>query len=229
MGLKAIPDKLYLYIHPTKPIFVFFYINNILIIKHPSCRQQMEDILKQLQNQFKIHQILQFTSFLNTHVVQDQQKGKLWLCLNQYLKKLVSIYHLEYLKPSATPLSGQELTPYKGETTPNQTKGYQRHIGSAIYPASTTRPDITFSVSRLAKFLQNPSPAHLAEINRLLTYLYNTKFLALKYSTITLYEINQVLKAASNTSFADNTLIHQSSQGFLISLFNKPIIWQAIK
>jgi len=37
MGLKAVLDKLYLYIYPTKPIFVFFYVNNILIVGHPSC------------------------------------------------------------------------------------------------------------------------------------------------------------------------------------------------
>ena len=36
MGLKAVLDKPCLYIHPTEPIFIFFYINNILIIRHPS-------------------------------------------------------------------------------------------------------------------------------------------------------------------------------------------------
>ncbi len=77
-----------------------------------------------------------------------------------------------------------------------------------MYPASTTHPNVAFSVSRLAKFLQNLSPAHLAEINRLLTYFYDMRFLALKFSMVTLYEINQVLKAASDTSFANNALTH---------------------
>ena len=77
-----------------------------------------------------------------------------------------------------------------------------------MYLASTTHPDVAFSVSKLAKFLQNPSPAYLAEINKLLTYLYNTKFLTLKFSTVTLYKINQVLKTAFNASFTDNTLIY---------------------
>jgi len=48
MGLKAIPDKPYLYIHPIEPIFIFFYVDDILIIGHLSCYQQIEDILKQL-------------------------------------------------------------------------------------------------------------------------------------------------------------------------------------
>ena len=67
------------------------------------------------------------------------------------------------------------------------------------------------------------------EINRLLTYLYNTRYLALKYSIITPYKINQVLKVTSNASFTNNTLTCQSSQGFLISLFNGPIVWQVTR
>ena len=87
-------------------------------------------------------------------------------------------------------------------------KGYQYYVNSIIYLASTTRPDITFLVNRLVKFLQNPSLVYLAKINRLLTYLYNTRFLTLKFSIVTLYKINQVLKATFNTSFANNTLIY---------------------
>jgi len=44
-----------------------------------------------------------------------------------------------------------------------------------------------------------------------------------------LYKINQVLKAASNTSFANNAPTCWSSQGFLISLFNRPIVWQVTR
>ena len=57
IGLKAVPDKLCLYVHPTEPIFIFFYVNDILIIGYPSYRQQIEDILRQLQDRFKIRQI----------------------------------------------------------------------------------------------------------------------------------------------------------------------------
>ena len=36
MGLKTVPNKPYFYIHSTEPIFVFFYVDEILIIKHLS-------------------------------------------------------------------------------------------------------------------------------------------------------------------------------------------------
>jgi len=37
IGLKVVPNKPCLYVHPTKPIFIFFYVDDILIIGHLSC------------------------------------------------------------------------------------------------------------------------------------------------------------------------------------------------
>ena len=44
-----------------------------------------------------------------------------------------------------------------------------------------------------------------------------------------LYKINQVLKAAFNASFTNDAQTRWSLQGFLISLFNGPIAWQATR
>ena len=43
---------------------------------------------------------------------------------------------------------------------------YQRKIGSILYPAVITRPDIAFTAARLSSFLSNPSPDHMAAANR---------------------------------------------------------------
>ena len=48
MGLQPVPDEQCLYVHPSKPIFVFFYVDDILIIGHPTVREEMEDILTKL-------------------------------------------------------------------------------------------------------------------------------------------------------------------------------------
>ena len=76
--------------------------------------------------------------------------------------------------------------------------------------------------------MQNPSQAHLAEIHQVIAYLNATQYLAIKYSNINPYKTNQnqtqVLKIAANTSFADDMSTRRSSQGYLIKLFNGPII-----
>ena len=132
---------------------MFFYVDDILIIGHPTVRQEMEDILKKLQDHFEVRRMTDFNSFLNTRVIRDREQKKLWLCLDQYLEKLPTLYQLEYLKPSATPLSTQELTKYKGQATPNQVKAYQRRVGSITYPVAIVRLDIAYAASKLAEFM----------------------------------------------------------------------------
>lgn len=229
LSLVPVPDEPCLFVHPTKPVFVFFYVDDILIVSHRTCTDEAEGIFKRLNERFQLHIIPKFSSFLNTRVIRDREKRKLWLCLDQYCEKLVTLYQLEYHKPSATPLSGQELTKYDGEATPNQAKGYQRRVGSITYPASTLRPDIAYAASTLAEFMQNPSSAHLAEVHRTIMYLYDTRFLAIEFSAITPYQLHKVLQAASDASFADHIETRRSTQGFLIKLFNGPIAWQSAR
>jgi hypothetical protein len=169
------------------------------------------------------------SNHLNTRVLRDRSNKRLWRCQDQYIEKLVSLYHQEYAPSSHTPLSGQNLQKYEGQATPNQITAYQRRVGSIIYPASTLRPDIAYAASRLAEFMQNPSPAHLTEAHRVIAYLYATKHLAIEYSATTPYQDTKALKVASDASFADDNATRRSTQGYLIKLFNGPIMWQSSK
>jgi len=81
--------------------------------------------------------------------------------------------------------------------------------------------------------MSNLSDANIKEANRLLVYLYNTRYLLLCYSGTSVPQeaanINlSVLATASDASFADH-LDRKSTQGFVISLFGGPVMWQASK
>ena len=66
--------------------------------------------------------------------------------------------------------------------------------------AVTTRPDMAFAVSRLARFLINLGPLHHKVINKVINYLISTKDLTLYFGGF------NDLEVVSNTLFADNTL-----------------------
>ncbi len=54
-------------------------------------------------------------------------------------------------------------------------------VGSLLYLASWTRPDIAFSVSELSRFVSNPGNSHLETAKRLFQYLRKTVSLGLVY------------------------------------------------
>jgi len=58
---------------------------------------------------------------------------------------------------------------------------YHEAIGSLIYAAIATCPDITFAISILSQFLENPGEVHWEAIKRVFHYLAGTKTHALTY------------------------------------------------
>ena len=118
--------------------------------------------------------------FLALRVVRDRNQGKLWLVQDSYIDKLVERFNING-PPAKTPLSAQELHTFEGTATPEQILGYQQRIGSCLYAAIQTRPDISFTVAKLSQFLTNPSPDHHSAAYRLLSYLSGTRTLGIEY------------------------------------------------
>jgi hypothetical protein len=58
---------------------------------------------------------------------------------------------------------------------------YREAIGSLMYASVATRPDITFAISYLSQFLENPGRVHWEAVKRVLRYLSGTKTHALTY------------------------------------------------
>ncbi|CCE31040.1 uncharacterized protein CPUR_04891 [Claviceps purpurea 20.1] len=73
-------------------------------------------------------------------------------------------------------MAAVELKPSTTLSTPSQIKKYQRKIGSLQLAAVTTRPDIAFATSRLARFLTNPTQEHHDAADHVLLYLSDTRW-----------------------------------------------------
>ena len=60
---------------------------------------------------------------------------------------------------------------------------YREAIGSLIYCAVATRPDIAFPTSLLAQYMENPGRVHWEAVKRIFRYLSGTKDWRLTYGT----------------------------------------------
>src|SRR5204862_8221358 len=87
----------------------------------------------------------------------------------------------------------------------------------------TTLKHIIFAVSRLARFLPNPSSEHHAAADMVLRYLYRYRRLGLQRGGADNFLV------ATDASFADNTLDRKSSQAYVMVLFGGVIGWRANK
>jgi hypothetical protein len=75
-----------------------------------------------------------------------------------------------------------KLTSKEGNEFEDATK-YRQLVGSLIY-LTTTRPNISFVVGILSRFMQKPCEGHWSAAKRVLKYLKGTQDFGLKYSKV---------------------------------------------
>ena len=75
-------------------------------------------------------------------------------------------------KPVRTPMDHDvHLTATPDNEEPDRAFPYATAIGSLMYAAVGTRPDISFAVQHLSQFTARPSAAHITAVKRVFRYL----------------------------------------------------------
>jgi hypothetical protein len=187
----------------------------------------VEATRKGMEAKYPLSHLGELKWFLGIHVLRDRQSKRLWLSQQAYIDKLTDRFDVETAERLPdTPMAEVELMPSDDTATKAEVQEFQRKTGSILFAATTTRPDIAFAASRLARFNTNPNQCHREAVDRVLKYLHRTRGYTLQFG----HQKNAVsLICASDASFADNSLDRKSSQGYVMMLFGGPIAWRANK
>ena len=85
--------------------------------------------------------------------------------------------------PINTPIDyNLKLEPNKELASKFDINWFQQVIGSLLYLTFATRPDLTYSVIKLARFASNPSLIHIKAAKRILRYLNGTRTLGISFN-----------------------------------------------
>jgi len=231
-ALEHCPDEPCLFINKQTHFIIFLYVDDLLIIAKPGCLSEIKKLKTTLHNHYGIKDLGEAISFLNIRILRNKRARKLWICQDGYIDKLCTKFGLDASTRATTPLPGSyRPQPFDGQATISQILEMQEKVGSILYPAVVTRPDISFAASQLSQFTLNPSPEHLRFANRVLSYLQATKYYAIEFSGPTEVETGDedVVQVSSDASFADDPETRKSTQGYLMKLFSGAIMWQSSK
>jgi len=81
---------------------------------------------------------------------------------------------------------------------------YGNAVGALLYLATSTRPDISFTVATLCRFIANPGVKHWNAVKHLLRYLQGTKDVRLVYRR-DLFDPRTIFTTYCNADHAGNT------------------------
>jgi hypothetical protein len=210
-------------------IILFFYVDDCVLCFPKHRREKAVALMKNLQESYHLEGGKPLHWFLGIEVIRDRESRRLWLSQAVYIDKIRRLLPdaLPRFK-TVVPMIQEELLPYNELASPGSTNLYLRKVGTIMYAAVMTRPDIAFAASRLARFNQNPGPQHHQAADRVLWYLLQTRDYALGFGADQGSKEDTLLMA-TDASFADNTEDQKSSQAFVMRLFGGTVAWRANK
>ena len=156
-------------------VILILYVDDILIMGND--KKLIVNLKKTLSSQqFQMKDLGPVQSYLGMRITRNRQKRLLWLDQVSYIDNALKRFNLSNAKSTCSPLPGN-VHLEKGEeisTAENRTL-YQQMIGTLLYAALGTRPDIAYAVTRLSRYNQNPRAEHINYAKYVLKYLVGTK------------------------------------------------------
>ena len=172
MGFEQAESDTCLYIRNRKgkQSYILIYVDDMLVVCNSE--EEFEEIRRQLQNHFKLSCLGDLKQFLGIRV----EKAEDHYTLDQatYIDRLVRRFGHDEAKPSKVPMDPAYLKQKEECELPTNTS-YRSLVGSLLYIAVNTRPDICVAVSLLGRKVANPTNRDWTEAKRVLRYLKATR------------------------------------------------------
>jgi hypothetical protein len=126
------------------------------------------------------------------------------------------------LKSYNTPYEkGVRLKKSTDQASIAEIRSFQQQIGSLLYLALKTRPDIAFPVNKLSRFMTNPDKTHFKALDRIWSYLYTYQDLGLFYR----YSGDLFIKIYCDSDWASNLDDRKSTQAYVMLICDSVINW----
>jgi Reverse transcriptase (RNA-dependent DNA polymerase) len=185
---KCEADQAVFYIHAGKDIL-------ILAIHVDDCTMtgSSDDLIQnyklKIKSKYDLTDLGPIHWLLGIKITRDRENRTISLSQSSYIDSLVRRFNFTDLKPYSTPMdpnirySKNQCPQTPEEAAEMRHIPYREAVGSLLYLAVATRPDIAFPIGILSQFVDNPGRAHWEGVKHVFRYLAGTRNWALVYGT----------------------------------------------
>jgi hypothetical protein len=213
-------------------VLMLFHVDDAIVVGED---ESVTEAVKDLASKFEIKQLGELHTFLGIQVERDG-RDRMLLHQTGYAEKIIQSHGMSESVTKSLPISpGTKLTK-EGMLLEDATV-YRSIVGSLNYLAVNTRPDLSFVVSVLSRFMKSPTEEHLKAAKNVLRYLQGSKDYGLVYnpnhSEQYSQEANfdcvqrQSLMLYADADFAGEIETRKSTSGYIMFLFGCPIFWKS--
>ena len=203
-----------IYVSSCHPIYVAVYVDDGLVISDDIKR--CNEIITKLNEQFTTR-TMNGGSFLGMELTKIGHT--IFLSQEKYINDLVEKYRLTGSNMISTPLADTKSL-FNYDQSPRTKVHYREAIGSLLYCAMNTRPDVLFPVILLARFCEDPREIHFNAVLRVVKYLKSTREVGLLFKPSS---EGIKIEAYSDSDLAGDPTDSKSTSGVVILVSGCPI------
>eukprot|EP00253_Pinus_taeda_P006665 PITA_06665 len=182
----------------------------------------ISSIKKELRKCFEMTDLGYVHYYLGIEVTQHPKS--IFLSRKKYIGDLLNRFGMTECNPLTTPMEKNiKLASIERKEFEDATK-YRQLVGSLNY-LTTTRPDISFSVGILLRFMQNPCGGNWSAAKRVLKYLKGTQDFGIKYTQVGDFSLNGYF----DSDFDGDKETGVSTLGYAMSLGSGHVSWRSRK
>ena len=202
-------------------MFLTVYVDDILIFGKSG--PYIQDFKSKLSKIFRLTDNENCDYYLGMNVHHDEDAIRIHQAA--FIQQLLDRYDLNDLATVKTPMDST----HKLETEKNHTASkafisrYLSMVGSLIYLAVISRPDISYAVGVVSRFSSNPNQQHLAAVTRIYAYLKGSKTRGLHFDRQ--LKDGWQLKGFVDSDWGGCNDTGRSTTGWVFTLAGSPISW----
>jgi hypothetical protein len=222
IGFESSNNDPNLYIHPLGSKMIL-YVDDITIISKSidTIKKHKADLMKK----YRMTDLGEISTFLGIEVERNRQQRTLKIHQRSYLERVLERFQMSNCNGTLLPMQkGQNLQSNPGQqASKDSILWYQQVVGSLMYAMVCTRPDLAYTLSRLSKYVTNPSEEHLRAAKQGLRYVRKTTSAGIQYGG----EVSYPLEGYTDADFAGDKDNRKSTSGFVFILNGGAISWKS--
>ena len=201
-------------------IILVLYVDDLILTG--SDPNLINHVKSSLKKKFEMTDLGHLHYFLGLQVLQS--KEGIFLSQSKYACDILRHFHMEDCKPAPSPFqSGVKLSVSCTSPEVDATL-YRQLVGKLLY-LTHTRPDLSFVVGLVARFMQNPRESHWKAAKRILRYVRGTVQFGIHYSA----KAAPLLVGFTDSDWAGDPDDRKSTAGYVFTLGSGPITWACKK
>jgi hypothetical protein len=184
--------------------------------------EMFERFKKSMKNEFAMTDLGKMRFFLGVEV--KQLDCGIFINQQKYANEILERFNMSQCNKVCSPIvPGNKLTKDENGKLVNATS-FRQMTGCLMYLLAS-RPDLTFSVCLIARYMERPTELHLAAAKRVLRYLKGS------FDFGILYKRNCELKLEgwSDSDYDGDLDDRKSTSGYVFMLGSSPISWSSKK